>query len=300
MRLARRADAGVMPGKERNWYGMQIVMTMALLAAGAADGVVLKPVASMYSRPGEEADVVSQAIYASHIGIIEERAGWARVRTADDYTGWMPAPAFKRLGNGERPYASAGRMAQVASLFANLYREPSVTKHQPLLTVPFETTLEVMHDIDTADGWLEVRLPDDRSAWLQLGDVTLDRKPLSIEEVIALSKQFLGLPYFWGGTSSFGFDCSGFTQMLCRRRGIVIPRDTSLQIKWAGAVPVDRNDLIAGDLLFFGESKVTHTGMYIGEGKFINATTHDRPIVQISDLGDPYWMKRFIAARRLK
>src|SRR5713101_7900774 len=102
--------------KERNWYGMQIVMTMALLAAGAADGVVLKPVASMYSRPGEEADVVSQAIYASHIGIIEERAGWARVRTADDYTGWMPAPAFKRLGNGERPYASAGRTAQVASL----------------------------------------------------------------------------------------------------------------------------------------------------------------------------------------
>jgi cell wall-associated NlpC family hydrolase len=40
--------------------------------------------------------------------------------------------------------------------------------------------------------------------------------------------------------------------------------------------------------------------MYIGEGKFINATTHDRPVVQISDLGDPHWMKRFIAARRLK
>jgi cell wall-associated NlpC family hydrolase len=135
---------------------------------------------------------------------------------------------------------------------------------------------------------------------VQRGDVTLDRKAISIEEVVALSKQFLGLPYFWGGTSSFGFDCSGFTQMLCRRRRIVIPRDTSLQIKWAGAVPVERNDLVAGDLLFFGESKVTHTGMYIGEGKFINATTHDRPVVQISDLGDPYWTKRFIAARRLK
>jgi SH3-like domain-containing protein len=300
MQPARRAGVGVMPGKERNWYGMQIVMAMALLAAGAADGVVLQPVANMYSRPSDEADVVSQAIYASHIGIIEERAGWARVRTADEYTGWMAAAAFKRLGDGERPYASSGRAAQVASLFANLYREPSVTKHQPLLTVPFETTLEVIQETDTAERWLEVRLPDDRSAWLQRGDVTLDRKPMSIEEIIALSKQFVGLPYFWGGTSSFGFDCSGFTQMLCRRRGIVIPRDTGPQANWAGAAPVERNDLRAGDLLFFGESKISHTGMYIGDGKFINATTHVRPVVQISELADPYWAKRFIAARRLK
>jgi cell wall-associated NlpC family hydrolase len=212
----------------------------------------------------------------------------------------MPSAAFKRLGHGERLYASSGHVAQVASLFANLYREPSVTKHQPLLTVPFETTLEVIREDDTGERWLEVRLPDDRPAWVQRGDVTLDPKAMSIEEVVALSQQFVGLPYFWGGTSSFGFDCSGFTQMLCRRRGTVIPRDTSLQVKWSGAAAVERNDLEPGDLLFFGESKVTHTGMYIGGRKFINATTHERPVVQISDLGDPYWTKRFIAARRLK
>src|SRR5207245_4100898 len=100
MRPARWAGAGVMPGKERNWYGMQIVLTMALLAAGAADGVVLQPVANMYARPSEEADVGSQAIYGSHIGIIEERGGWARVRTADEYTGWIPASVFKRLWHG--------------------------------------------------------------------------------------------------------------------------------------------------------------------------------------------------------
>jgi cell wall-associated NlpC family hydrolase len=40
--------------------------------------------------------------------------------------------------------------------------------------------------------------------------------------------------------------------------------------------------------------------MYIGGGKFINATTHERPVVQTSDLADPYWAKLFIAARRLK
>jgi cell wall-associated NlpC family hydrolase len=279
---------------------MQIVIAMALLATGAADGVVLRPVANMYSRSSEEADVVSQAIYASRIGIIEEHDGWARVRTADKYTGWMPAADFKRLEHGEPIYASSGRVAQVDSLFANLYRQASVTKHQPLLTIPFETTLEVIQEVETPERWIEVRLPDDRHAWLQRGDVTLNQKPMSIEEAIALSKRFLGLPYFWGGTSSFGFDCSGFTQMVCRRRGIVIPRDASLQAKWAGAAQMGPNNLQAGDLLFFGESKITHTGMYIGGGKFINATTHGRPVVQISDLADPYWAKRFITARRVK
>jgi|SRR5215467_3395880 len=279
---------------------MQIIMAMALLAAGITDGVVLKPVANMYSRPSEEADVVSQAIYASPIGILQERDGWARVRTPDDYTGWMPDSAFKRLAHDERTYASAGPVARVISLSANLYREPNVTTHQPLLTVPFETNLEVTQAVDPAERWLRIRLPDDRAAWVQRGDITLDRQPMSKEEIIALSRQFLGVPYLWGGTSSLGFDCSGFTQMLYRRRGIVMPRDASVQAKWPGAAPADRNHLEAGDLLFFGDSKVTHTGMYIGDGKFINATTHDRPVVQISNLADPYWTKLFIAARRLK
>jgi hypothetical protein len=279
---------------------MQIVLAMALLAAGATNGVVLKPVANMYSRSSEDADVVSQAIYASNVAIIAEHAGWVRVRTADEYTGWMPASSLKRLGPGARPYALAGRVAQVASLFANLYREPDVTRHQPLVTVPFETRLEVIREDETESRWLEIRLADDRPAWLQRGDVTFDANPLSVAETIALSQRFIGLPYFWGGASTFGFDCSGFTQMLCRRRGIVIPRDASVQAKWTGAEPVDRHSLEPGDLLFFGESKVTHTGMYIGGGKFINATTHENPVVQISDLSDPYWAKLFIAARRVK
>jgi len=158
MAVARRGGAGVILEKERNWYGMPIVMAMALLAAGAADGVILKPVANMYSRPSEEADVVSQAIYASHIGILEERSGWARVRTIDEYTGWMQAADFKRQEPGGRAYGSSGRVAQVNSLFANVYREASVTRHQPLLTVPFGTTLEGTQEVDAAERWIEVRL----------------------------------------------------------------------------------------------------------------------------------------------
>jgi gamma-D-glutamyl-L-lysine dipeptidyl-peptidase len=279
---------------------MHLVIGMALLATSVTGGVIVKPVASMYSRPSAEADVVSQAICGSNVAILEEQAGWAHVRTEDEYTGWTPVMSLRRLGSGERPYASIGRVAQVASLFANLYREPEVTKHEPLLTVPFETKLEVISDQGAAGRWLEVRLPDNRQAWVQSGDVVLDAKPMGIAETVELSKRFLGLAYAWGGSSTFGFDCSGFTQMLCRRRGIVIPRDANVQATWPGAETVSREQLEPGDLLFFGESKITHTGMYIGNGRFINATTHERPVVQISDLADPYWTKRFLTARRIK
>ena len=145
-------------------------------------------------------------------------------------------------------------------------------------------------------------LPDLRSAWVQVGDVISDPKLLSIPETIALAKRFLGIPYLWGGRSSFGFDCSGFTQMLLRARGINLPRDADQQAAWTGVIAIERKHLQAGDLLFFGSSpkEITHTGMYIGDGQFIHDSTNDHPVVQISRLDAEPWTKLLVACRRAK
>ena len=110
------------------------------------------------------------------------------------------------------------------------------------------------------------------------------------------------MTYTWGGTSSFGFDCSGFTQMLVRSRGIIMPRDADLQATWQGVIPVDRKHLRRGDLLFFGSAPdhITHTGMFIGHGQFIHDTTNEHPGVQISKLKDQPWTKILVASRRVK
>jgi cell wall-associated NlpC family hydrolase len=271
---------------------------VALFAAALPNAVVLEPVANMYSKPSRDADVVSQAIYGANVAVVEEKDGWARIRTADEYTGWTPLPSLLK----ERSYASSGKVAEVASLFAHIYREASVTRHAPLITVPFESKLEVVADQN--DGrWLQVRLPDDRAGWVQKGDLNFTPKVMTVSETLEFAKRFLGLPYTWGGTSSYGYDCSGFSQMLGRRRGFQMPRDAQPQADWSGVAPVkSKEELQPGDLLYFGssEKKITHTGIYMGNGKFINATTHETPIVRIDDLNEPDWSRILVAMRRFK
>lgn len=280
-----------------------LASTGILSAAEPNAGVVIVPVANMHSAANEDSDVVSQAIYGSNLDLLEESSGWAKVRTLDQYSGWVALDKVRRLASSDGQYAAAGRVLQVNSLVANLYREPDVTVHQPLVTVPFETRLEIIAEGKGDDsGWLQVRLPDQRSAWIQAGDVNLEPHPLTIKESIALARHFLGLTYTWGGRSSLGYDCSGFTQMLVRSRGITMPRDADLQAAWQGVATIRRKQLRAGDLLFFGGSAdhITHTGMFIGHGHFIHDTTYGHPGVQISRLRDQPWDKLLVACRRIK
>ena len=235
------------------------LFVLAFLAAGAA--VVTRPVANMHSAPSEDADVVSQAILSTNVQILEEKDGWARIRTPDDYTGWTPLSALKASA---KPYAASGRVAQVESLFANLYRTASVTKFAPLMTAPYEVRLEVVSEPDEGTGrWIQVRLPDDRAGWVQRGDVVFDPKPMTIAEMIAHARRFLGLPYTWGGTSSFGYDCSGFTQMLCRRRGVVIPRDADPQARWDGVRPGREGRPAAGRPALFRLGQEDHPHRHV-------------------------------------
>jgi gamma-D-glutamyl-L-lysine dipeptidyl-peptidase len=274
------------------------------VCAKSGKPVVVVPVANMYSGPSEKADVVSQALYGSNVALLVSRGEWSKIQTEDHYKGWVPSRNLRILltGNG---YAVSGPTVQIESLFANVYLEPDVTQHKPVITLPFEVRLEVIptqNPKDAHERWLQVSLPDQRKGWIQTGDIVTGPKPLSIPESIELGRRFLGFPYLWGGRSSFGYDCSGFTQMLVRARGINMPRDADLQAAWSGVTKVERDDLQPGDLLFFGSSSkhITHTGMYIGDGQFIHDTTNGRPVVQISRLEDQPWTRILVACRRVK
>src|ERR1700729_1731948 len=107
--------------------GVSSFAVLALFATALPNAVVLRPVANMYSGPTADADVVSQAIYGANVQLMEQIEGWAHVRTADEYTGWI---AFPELRPGA-PDAVSGRVAEVMSQFAHIYREADVTRHAP-------------------------------------------------------------------------------------------------------------------------------------------------------------------------
>ena len=265
------------------------------------DAVVARPVVNMYRNATDASDVVSQALYGTGVLTRQSSQGWFQILTADGYTGWVAAADLKTLDGAT--YAPKGNAVRVAALSANVYREPDVTAHAPLLELPWEARLEPAPvPAKISERWLEVRLVDGQMGWVQRGDISDDFLPISIDEMLQLSHRFIGTTYTWGGVSSFGFDCSGFTQMLERQRGFEMPRDADVQASWNGVIAVERKNLEPGDLLFFGSSpaKITHTGMYLGNGEFIHDTTHDHPGVQISRLDDMPWTQLLVAIRRVK
>lgn len=115
--------------------------------------------------------------------------------------------------------------------------------------------------------------------------------------IIATSKSLIGVPYAWGGTTPAGFDCSGYTQYVFAKQGITLPRISGDQYKMG--VPVSYSKLAPGDLVFFSlnsDGRVSHVGIYIGGGQFINATTSKG--VTISSFTS-YWLNIYVGAKRV-
>jgi hypothetical protein len=118
------------------------------------------------------------------------------------------------------------------------------------------------------------------------------------EDVVDLAAKLIGRPYVWGAEGPNSFDCSGLTQFVYQKVGIELPRRAIGQSK----VGDRAGRFQRGDLLFFSndskQSLVTHVGLYEGNGVMIDASKrHGR--VRRDSLDDPFWVERFMFARRV-
>ncbi len=132
------------------------------------------------------------------------------------------------------------------------------------------------------------------------GEKPLKLKPAGDMGGIAArtAERFVGIPYRWGGNNVVeGMDCSGFVRAVYNLCGVNIPRTSREQFK-VGA-NVGKDDLMDGDLVFFGAApdQITHVGIYVGDGRFVHAPRRGDDI-KISSLGDAYFAKKFIGAKR--
>jgi cell wall-associated NlpC family hydrolase len=118
------------------------------------------------------------------------------------------------------------------------------------------------------------------------------------EELIKTAQNFIAVPYLWGGSSSdAGFDCSGLAMTVYQLNGLDLPRSSKEQ--YEAGTPVERDSLLKGDLVFFatsGRDKVTHVGIYVGEGRFIHAPGRGKNI-RVDPLSRSYYKKRYLGGR---
>lgn len=118
-----------------------------------------------------------------------------------------------------------------------------------------------------------------------------------VERILQTARQYLGVPYLWGGTTPQGFDCSGFTQYVFGMNGIRLPRTADVQYQLG--LQVSYSQLQPGDLVYFStyEPGPSHNGIYIGNGQFISATSSRG--VAVANMRSSYWGPRYIGAKRV-
>ena len=139
----------------------------------------------------------------------------------------------------------------------------------------------------------------------ELAQFSANNKPYELpalaDSILERGMSLIGTRYRFGGTSEAGFDCSGFIGYLFKEEaGMQLPRSTREMIN-VNAPLVARNNLKPGDLLFFstnGRGRVSHAGIYLGDDQFIHSSSRRSGGVRIDSLGDTYWNKTFIEAKR--
>jgi len=126
------------------------------------------------------------------------------------------------------------------------------------------------------------------------GQDTVVAPPSTHGGVVGVAMQFLGTPYVWGGAAPGGFDCSGLVMYAYAQVGVSLPHSSYAQ--WSYGVPVSRDQLEPGDIVFF--EGLGHVGLYIGGGEFIHAP-HTGDVVKISSLSEAWYTETYVGARRI-
>jgi len=270
--------------------------------------VVTAAVQDLYVRPDETSSVDDQVILGERVEILEDAAGFARVRTAAGEVAWIPESALRR---GDAPAPAGAEVVRVTSNFAHIYATPSFTKQKPLLTAPVGAEMAFSDFLEGKEGekysWVRVVLPDGRVGFVARTDVALvpfeENLPLrSPSEWLAFGRRFLGAPYMWGGTTPLGFDCSGLVQRIFREHGVLLKRNSYEQaFQDPQLIPVSLEALRPGDLLFFGtEDRIDHEAIWLGDGTVLQSTRHGVPGVQVTPFDSPFLKPLFRYARRLR
>lgn len=278
---------------------------------GKTYGVVRLSVCNIRSKPKHSAELSTQSTLGSSLRIYKKEGDWYYVQTPDDYLGWLDKDGFTLMNE-----ATYNAWMQEEKVIVTT----DIAKAKLSADLESETVSDLLPGNILAKKGVEgnfekVAFPDGREAFIPTGfradlNTWLENTSPDTTGIFQAAKRMMGSPYLWGGTSSKGMDCSGYTKQIFFENGILLPRDASQQVRIGEEIKTDTTlvNLLPGDLLFFGrkataekKERIWHVAIYLGDGKII----HSAGNVKIQSLrrGDEDFaedrLETFVRAKRI-
>ncbi len=207
--------------------------------------------ASIYEEPKFSSELINQSLYLDSVLVVDSFKNWYLVDMYDGYRGWVHS--FYLMDSMENNYD----YHLINTKFSN----------NKSANLSFGTSLPIK---DKLEGRIKSLNPISDNDWYSVKDFQFNNKR---DEIIYYSNQLVGVPYLWGGRSSFGLDCSGFIQLVLKVANIPFPRDTFKQHKFNKLEEISLDCALPGDIVFFSDNEiVNHVGFYIGNYELIHSS----------------------------
>jgi len=268
-------------------------------------------VANLRSNPRHSSELVTQATLGTIVKVYKQEEDWYYIQSPDKYLAWVDAGGIE-LADEQK---AENWDYDVKIIYTQTYGHAYTGPDDNTSIVSDLTAGNMLTILKYTDKNFIVRFPDGRNAFVRKNeaepyDSWLKNLNPTNETLVSTGKALMGVPYLWGGTSTKGVDCSGFTKTIYFLNGMVIPRDASQQVHTG--IPIDSTGnfekLQNGDLLFFGtkatdstREKVVHVGMWIGNNEFIHSSGRVRvsSVDKASINHDEYNLNRYLRTKRI-
>lgn len=297
---------------------------MSIMASGQEKRMAVVETSTCYMRikPDYESALETQELMGTVVEIVGEDGYWREIVSPQPYRAWTTEKTLVEMTQNEIDEYKSAPKFMFTGLYGHVFCEPS-EKSQTLCDLVGGDVMRIARRNGKAVNkgrWACVVLPSGRSGWVKKEDLKQLGERIDIrqgdsaeglvsaqkmEDIIASAMKLLGSPYFWGGMSAKGVDCSGLVRISSIMNDVLLPRNASQMVKCGIDVKLD--EMQRGDLVFFGTPaddekpmRVTHVGIYLGNNRII----HSSHMVRINSLkaGDVDYYEnahKLIAARRL-